>query len=259
MDHLQRVRQEFTQQAASFAASASLTDQAQVARLVDAVVHALGDAGRGRVLDVACGPGIVTAALAAVAAEAVGLDLTPEMLVKARERCAKAGRTNVAFHEGSATALPFGDASFDAAVTRLSFHHFLAPRDVLAEMLRVVKPGGVVAVADVVGAEAPDKAAVQNAIEILRDPSHVRMLPASELLTMFADTGAAIVRQDSWDKPRELEEWFGIVADPQRVAPLRIVVHALAQAGEDAGMDLAIRDGAVRFVHRWLLIVARKP
>jgi ubiquinone/menaquinone biosynthesis C-methylase UbiE len=254
MDHLERVRQEFTQQAASFAASASLTDQAQIARLVDAV----GDAARGRVLDVACGPGIVTAALAATAAEVVGLDLTPEMLVKACERCAKAGLTDVVFREGSATALPFADASFDAAVTRLSFHHFVEPRAVLAEMLRVVKPGGVVAVADVVSPEVPDKAAVQNAIEILRDPSHVRMLPASELVAMFADAGATIIRQDTWDKPRELEEWFGIVADPERVAPLRVVVHALAQAGEDAGMDLAIRDGAIRFVHRWQLIVARK-
>jgi len=198
-DHLERIKQEFTQQAASFSASASLTDQAQVARLVDAV----GDAARGRVLDVACGPGIVTAALAAVAAEVVGLDLTPEMLTKARERCAKAGRTNVVFQEGSATALPFADGSFDAAVTRLSFHHFLAPADVLAEMLRVVKPGGIVAVADVVGTEQPDKAALQNAIEILRDPSHVRMLAASELLALFARAGAAIVVQDSWDKPRE--------------------------------------------------------
>ena len=254
MDHLQRVREEFTQQAASFAASAALTDHAQVARLVEA----LGDAARGRVLDVACGPGIVTAELAAVAKQVVALDLTPEMLVKARERCAKAGRANVTFQEGSATALPFGDASFDAAVTRLSFHHFLAPPDVLAEMLRVVKPGGIVAVADVVSAEAQDKAAIQNAIEILRDPSHVRMLPASELLALFASAGATIVSQDSWDKPRELEEWFGIVADPERVAPLRIVVRALAEAGEDAGMDLSVRDGAVRFVHRWRLVVVRK-
>ena len=216
------------------------------------MIDALGDAARGRVLDVACGPGIVTCELAATAAEVVALDLTPEMLVKARERCAKAGRTNVAFREGSATALPFADGSFDAAVTRLSFHHFVAPRDVVAEMLRVLKPGGTLVVADVVSAEQPDQAALQNAIEVLRDPSHVRMLPASELLATIADAGASIVHQDTWDKPRELEEWFGIVADPARVAPLRVVVRALAQAGQDAGMGLALRDGEVRFVHRWL-------
>jgi ubiquinone/menaquinone biosynthesis C-methylase UbiE len=93
MDHLERTRREFTRQAAGFAASPATTDQAQVERLVDA----LGNAGSGRVLDVACGPGIVTAALAARAREVVALDLTPEMLAMAEDRCRKAGRTNVAF------------------------------------------------------------------------------------------------------------------------------------------------------------------
>jgi ubiquinone/menaquinone biosynthesis C-methylase UbiE len=166
MDHLERTRQEFSRQAASFAASAAITDQSQVARLVDAI----GDTARGRVLDIACGPGVVTSALAEHAHEVVALDLTPQMLEKARERCSKAGRTNVMFKEGSATALPFADACFDAVITRPSFHHFLEPSVVLTEMLRVLRPRGIVAIADVVSAEAFDKSELQNAIETLRDP-----------------------------------------------------------------------------------------
>ena len=177
-------------------------------------------------LDVACGPGIVTAALAPMAREVVAFDLTPEMLIKARERCTKAGRTNVLFQEGSATALPFADASFDVAVTRLSLHHFEEPQKVLAEMLR--------------------------------DPSHVRMLPASELTALMTGRGLSLERREIWDKPRELEEWIGIVANPARVAPLRTVVHALAKAGLDAGMGLAMRESAVHFFHRWQLVTARK-
>jgi SAM-dependent methyltransferase len=254
MDHLQRTRDEFARQAASFSASPVITDQAQVERLVTAI----GDAAHGRVLDVACGPGIVTAALAAMAREVVAFDLTPEMLIKARERCTKAGHTNVLFQEGSATALPFADASFDVAVTRLSLHHFEEPQKVLAEMLRVLTPGGLLAAADVVGAEDPEKAALQNAIETLRDPSHVRMLPASELRALMTGPGLSLERQETWDKPRELEEWIGIVANPARVAPLRTVVHALAKAGLDAGMGLAMRESAVHFFHRWQLVTARK-
>ena len=254
MDHLQRVRQEFTRQAAAFAASAATTDQSQVVRLVEAI----GDSARERVLDVACGPGIVTSALAERAHEVVALDLTPQMLEKARERCSKAGRTNVVFREGSATALPFPDASFDAVVTRLSFHHFLEPFAALKEMLRVLRPEGTLAIADVVSAEKPDKSELQNAIEVLRDPSHVRMLPGSELIAMVAQSGVTIERQETWDQPREFEEWVGIVANPERVAPLRTVVRALAVAGDDAGMELRLRDDAVHFVHRWQLIVARK-
>jgi SAM-dependent methyltransferase len=254
MDHLQRTREEFTRQAAGFAASAATTDQSHVSRLVEAI----GDSARGRVLDVACGPGIVTSALAERAREVVALDLTPQMLEKARERCAKAGRTNVVFKEGSATALPFGDACFDAVITRLSFHHFPEPPTVLNEMLRVLRPGGTVAIADVVSDEEPDKSALQNAIEILRDPSHVRMLPASELIAIVAQSGVTIERKETWDMPREFEEWVGIVANPERVAPLRTVVRALATAGEDAGMGLRLSDGVVHFVHRWQLIAARK-
>jgi ubiquinone/menaquinone biosynthesis C-methylase UbiE len=254
MDHLERTRQEFSRQAASFAASAAITDQSQVARLVDAI----GDSARGRVLDVACGPGVVTCALAEHAHEVIALDLTPQMLEEARARCSKAGRTNVMFKEGSATSLPFADACFDAVITRLSFHHFLEPSVVLTEMLRVLRPRGIVAIADVVSAEAFDKSELQNAIETLRDPSHVRMLTRSELIAMVAQAGVRIERQETWDRPREIEEWLGIVSNPERVAPLRTIVRALAMAGEEAGMGLRLKDGVVNFFHRWQLVVARK-
>jgi hypothetical protein len=145
-----------------------------------------------------------------------------------------------------------------ASEPRLSFHHFLKPENVLAEMLRVLKVGGTLAVADVVSAEDAGKAALQNAIEVLRDPSHVRMLSGSELVHLIARAGVAVVRQKCWDKAREFEEWVGIVANPERVAPLRTVVRALAEAGQDAGLGLSLRDGAMHFVHRWQLVVGRK-
>src|SRR5262249_41260194 len=87
VDHLQRTVLEFTQQAENFAASAATTDRQQVLRLVESV----GAADKCSVLDLACGPGIVTAELAAVARDVVAFDLTPAMLARARERCEKAG------------------------------------------------------------------------------------------------------------------------------------------------------------------------
>src|SRR5262249_22676809 len=120
---------------------------------------------------VACGPGIVTCELAATAREVVAFDLTPEMLAKAQARCATHGLRNVAFKEGSATDLPFAEDYFDAVVSRLSLHHFQDPRRVLGEMRRVARPGGALIIADVTSSEAADKSAVQNAIEVLRDPS----------------------------------------------------------------------------------------
>jgi SAM-dependent methyltransferase len=255
MDHLQRIKQEFARQAAGFATSAALSERAPIQRIIDAT----GADATKLALDLACGPGIVTAELAAIAGEVVAFDLTPEMLAKARERCSKANLQNVTFKEGSATQLPFAENHFDVVVTRAAIHHFQEPRSILGEAVRVMRKGAVLVVADVVSSELAEKSALQNAIEILRDPSHVRMPPASELTSLVQGSGLKIEKQDTWDQPRAFEEWAGIVADPERINPLRTIVQALARAGEDAGMGLSTADGAIVFFHRWLMIVARKP
>jgi ubiquinone/menaquinone biosynthesis C-methylase UbiE len=255
MDHLQRTAQEFTRQAKQFATSAAITATELTARFVDAV-----DAGPDTtILDVACGPGIVAATLAAKARAVVAFDLTPEMLLQARDRCAKAGLTNVTFEQGNATALPFPDSSFDGVVTRLSVHHFDAPRLVLNEMFRVLKPAGKFVLADVVSSQDAAESELHNAIEVLRDPSHVRMLPAIELTSMITAAGFMIETQTTWDQQRKFEEWASIVDDPQRVAPLRTIVQRLARAGEHAGFGLSLVGGAVVFFHRWHLVTGQKP
>lgn len=255
MDHLQRVQQEFTRQASQFATAAAVTRDDLVQRFVDAVPRDAGSV----VLDVACGPGIIAAALAPRIREVTAFDLTPEMLDKARQRCAAAGLTNVVFRQGSATEMPFADASFDAVVTRLSLHHFEHPAQPLAEMARVLKRGGALVVADVSSSELPEESELHNAIEILRDPSHVRMLPESELLGLVRDAGLAVQHHTHWDEPREFEEWVRIVDDPRRTAPVRTVVRTLARLGQHAGTGWTLTDGRLTFFHRWQLIVARKP
>ena len=254
-DHDNRVRDEFTRQAETFSASAAITDAALTQRFVDA----LGDAAKDSVLDVACGPGILSAAIARSARDVTAFDLTPQMLNKAAQRCAEAGVDNVAFREGNAAELPFADATFDAAVTRLSVHHFDRPGRVMSEIFRVLRPGGRFVVADVIASEIPAESELQNAIEILRDPSHVRMLPGSELTALVKQAGFDVESKTTWDKPREFEEWMGIVNDATRVPPLRVVVRALASAGASAGMGLSLDGDKVKFFHRWNLIAARKP
>jgi ubiquinone/menaquinone biosynthesis C-methylase UbiE len=255
MDHQQRVRDEFTRQAETFSASPAITDQAPAQR----IIAALGDGATGAVLDVACGPGVLSAAVAETAREVVAFDLTPLMLEKAAQRCAAAGRDNVSFREGNAADMSFADAAFDAVVTRLSVHHFDQPARVFAGIFRVLRPGGSFVVADVVSSEVTAESELQNAVEILRDPSHTRMLPATELAALVESAGFAIEASATWDKPREFEEWMGIVNDPVRVPPLRVVVRALARAGISAGMGLSADADTVRFFHRWNMLSARKP
>jgi len=97
-----------------------------------------------RVLDVACGTGVVSVTAARLGARVTGLDLTPELLERARENARIAG-VEIDWHEGDVEKLPFGDAAFDVVLSE--FGHIFAPRPEVAigEMLRVLKPGGTIA------------------------------------------------------------------------------------------------------------------
>jgi SAM-dependent methyltransferase len=97
-----------------------------------------------RVLDVACGTGVVSVTAARLGARVTGLDLTPELLERARENSRIAG-VEIDWLEGDVEKLPFGDGAFDAVLSQ--YGHIFAPRPEVAigEMLRVLKPGGTIA------------------------------------------------------------------------------------------------------------------
>lgn len=97
-----------------------------------------------RVLDVACGTGVVAVTAARLGARVTGLDFTPELLERAREN-ARIAAVQVDWHEGDVEKLPFGDREFDVVLSQ--YGHMFAPRpDVaVAEMLRVLRPGGTIA------------------------------------------------------------------------------------------------------------------
>ncbi len=103
-----------------------------------------------RLLDVGCGPGSITLGLAETIApgEVVGLDLRAEPLTQAHAAAARRGIANVRFEVGSVYALPFADASFDAAFAHFVLMHLREPMRALAEVRRVLRPGGVVGVSD---------------------------------------------------------------------------------------------------------------
>jgi SAM-dependent methyltransferase len=107
------------------------------------VEHAGVKAGM-RVLDVACGTGVVAVTAARHGARVTGLDLTPELLKEARANARIAG-VDVEWHEGDVEQLPFEAETFDVVLSQ--FGHMFAPRPDLAtrEMLRVLKPGGTIA------------------------------------------------------------------------------------------------------------------
>jgi len=109
------------------------------------LIEAYGLADDARVVDVACGTGEITHRLADMlpAATILGVDIHPEHLDRARERCAAFG-ARVRFEVGDAFALPAPDDGFDLGVCRHLLQAVPSPERVVSEMVRVVRPGGVV-------------------------------------------------------------------------------------------------------------------
>ena len=97
-----------------------------------------------RVLDVACGTGVVAVTAARLGARVTGADFTPELLAQARESSSIA-ELNVDWNDADVEQLPFADQEFDVVLSQ--FGHMFAPRPAVAvaEMLRVLKPGGTIA------------------------------------------------------------------------------------------------------------------
>jgi SAM-dependent methyltransferase len=97
-----------------------------------------------QVLDVACGTGVVAITAARAGAQVTGLDLTPELLERARHN-SRIATVQIDWREGDVEKMPFGDGAFDVILSQ--FGHIFAPRPTvaIAEMLRVLKPGGTIA------------------------------------------------------------------------------------------------------------------
>lgn len=185
-DHDARIQDQFTRQARPFADLKAHSQESVLALIVETA--AIG--GADRVLDVACGPGLLTCAVARVAREVTGIDIVPAMIERARLQQAHVDLANLTWQVGDARALPFPDASFDRVLTRFSFHHLEEPARVLREMARVCRPGGTVTVVDV--APAAENLAAYDQMERLRDPSHAHALTLDQMLALFEGAGLAL-------------------------------------------------------------------
>src|SRR5690242_20556531 len=152
---------------------------------VQSAVHAQGEdlkelaefasANRfARALDLGCGGGHASFAIAPHVGEIVAYDLSAEMLSAVAGEATNRGLANLKTQQGTVEKLPFADARFDFVVTRFSAHHWHDIRAGLHEARRVAKKGAAAMFMDAVPPPNPLLDTFLQTIEMLRDPSHVR-------------------------------------------------------------------------------------
>jgi ubiquinone/menaquinone biosynthesis C-methylase UbiE len=247
------IQEEFARQAASWGQDEIDADLRWAVGLLDLQP-------RWVVLDVAAGTGLLARAVAPHVKEVSAVDITPEMLAQGRRQAERDGTANVRFEEGAAEDLPYPPGSFDLVMTRFSLHHFVRPDVATREMARVCRPGGSLAVIDIVSPEDEDLAARYNRLERLRDPSHTRALPPSELKRLIEQSGIEITGGSRRDVPNDLLQWLGRTrtAGASRDEILESLRREL-DGGPPTGMRPFSAGGRLQFLHAWEVVVGVKP
>jgi ubiquinone/menaquinone biosynthesis C-methylase UbiE len=227
------VQQQFGAHAAAYATSAVHAKGASLGRVVE-LVQPQRD---WQALDIATGAGHTAAAFAPHVAHVIASDVTDEMLEETRKLAAAKGLANMETAVADAGALPYEDARFDLVTCRIAAHHFPDVGRFVAEVKRVLKPGGTFALVDNISpdarstlgyteAELRDAAAAYNGFEKLRDPSHGRCLGVAEWNEVIAAAGLAVRHWEILSKDMEFAPWAARMdVDAAAVAQLRAMLE----------------------------------
>jgi ubiquinone/menaquinone biosynthesis C-methylase UbiE len=220
------------------------------------LIEMAGIDASANVLDLACGAGAVACSAAKAAKHVTGIDLTPAMIEQAKVLQASQGLSNLSWQIGDVMQLPFEPDVFDVVLTRYSFHHFIHPASVLAEMFRVCKPGGRVAVADLV--LPAGKIAAYNGMERLRDPSHVHVLTEFELRSLFDASSLEEIQCAGYLFELGLDQLLtASFPAPENLKRVRAIFEADIDRDE-LGIGVHRSCGEMRFAYPILILLGKK-
>jgi ubiquinone/menaquinone biosynthesis C-methylase UbiE len=257
-DHKEEVKASFTKQARRFSSPLLTLSNQEYIRWI---VERLRLNKQMSVLDVACGTGIVSRALAPLVESVTGIDVTSAMLTEARLIAEREGLRNLEFRECPAENITFPSQTFDLCFTRFSLHHFEVPIIQLREMARVTKFGGSIVVIDLVAPSDPALAGLYNDYERLRDPSHTVALSSQQLEDVVLAVGIPIQQLEKIEVSVNVERWLDLTDTPSQTRA-RIVADLEGElAGRSAATGLSpYRDenGGLTFRQEWVLIVGTK-
>ncbi len=220
------VRDQFGANAAAYATSSVHAKGTSLSRLVALTQPQAG----WRVLDVATGAGHTALAFAPRVAEVVATDITPQMLRETAVLAHSRHITNLKTELADAENLPFASETFDLVTCRIAPHHFPGVPCFVAEAARVLRPGGLLAVADNV-APAGAAGAYVNAFEKLRDPGHGRCLTVPEWTAAYEAAGLTVTHTETLWKTMDFDPWARRLTDDAALVE-QVRAMLLAASGE---------------------------
>lgn len=248
-----RPEEVFSRRARFYTTNKVHDDQVTLGRLV-----ALAAPGEGTAaLDVGTGAGHTALALAPHVREVVGVDLTEAMMAEARALAEKRGIANVRFVHGDALALPFPDASFDLVTCRRAAHHFPDLRRAVAEMARVLRPGGRVVIDDRTVPEDDGADEAINFMDRLHDPSHVRDHRPAVWQEVLKGAGLAVEAVELYTKRLPLSHFTAMMA-PAAAEEMRRYVRSLPEERKSV-LKVREEDGEISLENFFVLLAAVKP
>jgi SAM-dependent methyltransferase len=145
---------------------------------------------------------------------------------------AERGLANLAVRQGSADRLDFPDASFDLVCTRFSAHHWRQLPQALGEVFRVLKPGGRFIVIDTAAPADVLADTYVQAIELLRDTSHVRNVSLKSWRKLLTTAGFAIAHDKTWKLRLEFDSGWPACALRKTTSPPFAPCGRLRRRGE---------------------------
>ncbi|MEO5617360.1 MAG: methyltransferase domain-containing protein [Candidatus Eisenbacteria bacterium] len=207
--HLRENARQFGDTARGYAMSRTHTEGGTRHLLIERMQPVMDET----LLDVACGAGGMTLAVAPYVSQAIGLDPAPEMLHALRLGARRAEIANVTPLIGDAHRLPFRDRAVQLVTVRMAPHHFHDPALAVREMARVLGKGGRLGIADGTVPEDAELDAFINRLDILHDPTTVRNYSAREWRGFYEGAGLRVdsVEEEAFDlaEGRLLSEWVG--------------------------------------------------
>jgi ubiquinone/menaquinone biosynthesis C-methylase UbiE len=261
--HQEKIRERFTETADVFARTVRRTRVEEGVELAERVTAGLANAKQMLAIDLACGPGTYTRPLAARVHRAIGADLTPAMVEKARAEAARDGIANIEFVCADIYALPFADGAAGIVSCGYAFHHMTDPACALAEMARVLQPGGRMAITDIIVPEGCD-GEFQNQVERVRDPSHTNTQSAASFRAIVRDLGLRAVSENLHDHWLDFDVWMGnackLPGDPIYAQTRRMMESCIDddRSGFHPRRSEKVPSG-LEFMHTVLLLIAEKP